>query len=134
MNSKKLLTTAAALFIAIAAIAALVPRNEAQQALPEAPEKPPHLRVSQGVMERNLTHKVDPTYPEEAKAAHIEGDVILGASVDREGKVSQLKFLSGHPLLVEPAMSAVKQWKYKPFLLNGQPVEVETTIKVQFQM
>jgi TonB family protein len=95
---------------------------------------PQKLRVSQGVMEGNLLHKVDPAYPVEARAARIQGDVILMVIISREGDVSHLEVISGHPLLAEAATKAVKQWKYKPYSLNGNPVEIESTIKVQFHM
>jgi TonB family protein len=95
---------------------------------------PQKLRVSQGVMESNLVHKVNPDYPEEARASRIQGDVILKVIISREGDVSHLEVISGHPLLAEAALNAVKQWKYKPYFLNGNPVEIESTILVRFHM
>jgi len=95
---------------------------------------PRKLRVSQGVSNSNLLEKVQPVYPLEARADHIQGDVILQVTISKEGKVTELKLISGPPVLVEAAMDAVRQWTFKPYTLNGQPVEVETTIKVQFQM
>jgi len=96
-----------------------------------APQK---LRVSQGVAEGNLLRKVEPQYPQMAKIAHIQGDVILAATISKNGTIENLHQVSGHPILVQAAMEAVKQWKYKPYLLNGEPVEVETTVKVSFKM
>jgi periplasmic protein TonB len=96
-----------------------------------APQK---LRVSQGVAEGNLLRKIEPQYPQMAKVAHIQGDVLLAATISKGGAIENLHQISGHPILVQAAMEAVKQWKYKPYLLNGEPVEVETTIKVSFKM
>ena len=98
------------------------------------PSPPRKLSVSQGVMAGNLVHKVDPDYPVEAKADHIQGDVILRATIDREGKIVELKSVQGDPLLVEAALKAVKQWKYKPFLLDGVPLEVESQVTVNFTL
>jgi periplasmic protein TonB len=96
-----------------------------------APQK---LRVSQGVAEGNLLRKIEPQYPQMAKVAHIQGDVILAATISKSGTIENLHQMSGHPILAQAAMEAVKQWRYKPYLLNGEPVEVETTIKVSFKM
>jgi TonB family protein len=96
--------------------------------------EPKKLRVSSGVADRMKIHDVQPEYPHAAKISHISGDVLLRALIDREGHISKLEALSGHPLLVESAIKAVKQWKYKPYVLNGKPVEVETMIKVQYYM
>jgi protein TonB len=95
---------------------------------------PQKLRVSQGVAEGNLTHRVEPQYPQMAKVAHIQGDVLLAATISKSGAIENLHAVSGHPILVQAAMEAVKQWKYKPYLLNGEAVEVETTVKVSFHM
>jgi TonB family protein len=101
---------------------------------PAQPQPPRKLRVSQGVMENNLVTQIDPIYPAKAREYRIQGHVIFRATIDREGNVSDLKTISGHPLLVEAAMEAVRQWKYKPLTLNNEPVEVETTIQVQFRL
>jgi protein TonB len=69
-----------------------------------------------------------------AKAARIQGDVVLKAIIDREGNIQDLQLMSGHPMLAPAAIEAVKQWRYRPYLLNGQPVEVETTITVIFTL
>src|SRR5262249_13118104 len=95
---------------------------------------PQKLRVSQGVMEGNLKNRVEPVYPQMAKIAHITGDVILQATISKTGAIENLRGVSGHPILIQAALDAVRQWKYKPYELNGEPVEVETTIKVQFHM
>ena len=76
--------------------------------------------------------RVQPVYPVLARQSGIQGVVVLHAIIDRDGRVSELRVISGHPLLVKAAIDAVNQWRYQPTLLNGQPVEVETTITVSF--
>jgi len=93
---------------------------------------PQLVRVSAGVMQELLDHKVDPEYPADAKEKHIEGAVVLNVDVDREGNVGRVELVSGHPMLAPAAMDAVLQWKYRPFVLNGEAVAVETTVQVQF--
>jgi periplasmic protein TonB len=95
---------------------------------------PQKLRVSSGVVEGLKIHDVTPTYPQMARIAHIQGDVILQATLSKNGTIENLRGVSGHPILIQAALDAVRQWKYKPYILNGEPVEVETTIKVQFHM
>jgi len=92
------------------------------------------VRVPQAVSNGLLVTKVQPRYPEDAKRARIQGQVVLGALIDKNGGVEELTLVSGHPMLAPAAIEAVKQWKYKPFLLNGQPVKVETQILVDFQL
>jgi periplasmic protein TonB len=95
---------------------------------------PQKLRVSMGVADGLKIHDVQPQYPQMAKVAHIQGDVILAATISKTGVIENLHTISGHPILAQAATEAVKQWKYKPYLLNGEPVEVETTVKVTFHM
>jgi protein TonB len=95
---------------------------------------PQKLRVSSGVAEGLKIHDVTPAYPQMARIAHIQGDVLLQATISKAGVIENLHGVQGHPILIQAAMDAVKQWKYKPYILNGEPVEVETTIKVQFHM
>jgi periplasmic protein TonB len=95
---------------------------------------PQRVRVSQGVTEGLLTRKVQPTYPPLAKTARIQGDVVLNAVISKNGAIENLRVMSGHPMLVTSALDAVKQWKYRPYILNGEPVEVETTITVKFTL
>ena len=92
------------------------------------------VRVSGGVVEGNLIHKVVPPYPPLAKTARIQGAVVLHAIISKQGNVENLNVMSGHPMLVQSALDAVKQWKYRPYILNGEPVEVETTITVNFNL
>jgi protein TonB len=101
--------------------------------VPEQP-KPQRVRVSQGITQGMLTHQVKPQYPPIAKQAHIQGPVVLKAVIGRDGKIENLQVVSGHPMLSQAALQAVKQWRYKPYYLNGQPTEVETTITVNFSL
>jgi protein TonB len=96
------------------------------------PVVPQRIRVSQGVTSGMAIHKVQPPYPILARSARIQGDVILSAVIDKEGKIMDLQLISGHPMLVPAAIAAVKEWRYRPYLLNGEPVEVDTTITVHF--
>jgi TonB family protein len=89
-------------------------------------------RVSSGVMATLLLHKVDPVYPEDAKAKGISGAVVLHAIIDQQGKIDKLSVISGPGPLRDAALSAVQQWTYKPYQLNGRPVSVETTVTVNF--
>ena len=92
------------------------------------------VRVSQGVIAGLLINRIEPTYPALAQQARIQGAVVLTAVIAKDGSVAHLQVLSGNPLLAPAAIAAVKQWRYKPFVLNGQPVEVETTITVTFHV
>jgi protein TonB len=98
------------------------------------PEPPPVTRLTVGgdVMTSKLIHRVQPVYPEIARRARIEGIVSLRGVITREGKIADLRVLSGHPLLVKAALDAVSQWVYSPTLLNQKPVEVEAPIEVRF--
>lgn len=98
------------------------------------PAQPSSIPVSSGVLEGLLYFKTTPAYPTIAKTARISGTVILAATISKEGTIVNLHVLSGHPMLTDAAMQAVKTWRYRPYLLNGQPVEVETTINVVFSM
>lgn len=95
---------------------------------------PAQVRISGAVAAGQIVSKVNPIYPPEAKAKGIEGTVRLHAIIGRDGTVQQLAAMSGPPELVPSAMDAVKQWVYKPYLLNGEPVEVETTITVNYAL
>lgn len=95
---------------------------------------PQKIRVSQGVSEGLLVHKVMPNYPPLAKQARIQGSVILQATIGKDGSIQNLHVLSGHPMLTQAAIDAVRQWRYKPYLLNGEAVEVETTVQVNFTL
>ena len=81
-----------------------------------------------------LIHRVEPVYPPIAKQTHTEGTVQLHAIIARDGSIASLEALSGHPLLIRAAREAVSQWRYRPTLLGGEPVEVETYITVIFRL
>lgn len=99
---------------------------------PEAPKGP--VRVGGNVRRPELVHKVEPTYPPLARQTRVQGDVIIDCVIDEQGNVTQARAVSGHPLLVQSALQAVKQWKFQPTMLNGKPVAVEMTVTVQFNM
>jgi len=99
-----------------------------------SPVRPGVVRVSRSVMERLVVTKVAPEYPPDAKEQKIQGVVVLSVIIDKEGNVSEIQLISGHPLLAPAAIEAVKQWKYRSYLLNGSPVEVETQIQVNFTL
>jgi protein TonB len=98
------------------------------------PATPQRIRISQGVTKGLLVHRVEPAYPTLAKSARVQGEVVLNAVIDANGQIQNLQLVSGHPMLVPAAIAAVRAWRYKPYLLNGQPVEVETTITVIFSL
>ena len=98
------------------------------------PGAPSRIRVGATVQQANLISQVPPVYPPLARQAKIEGVVRLSAIIDKEGRVANLQVVSGHPLLIPAALDAVKQWVYKPTLLNGQPVEVATQLDVNFTL
>jgi TonB family protein len=95
---------------------------------------PKRIKVSQGVTQGLLVRQVRPQYPSMAREMRVEGDVVLEAVIGKDGSVSDVRAISGPALLIPPALQAVRQWRYKPYLLNGEPVEVETQIKVQFRL
>ncbi|HEV2021920.1 MAG TPA: TonB family protein [Terriglobales bacterium] len=95
---------------------------------------PQRVRLSQGVTEGNLVNKVTPLYPDIAKRARIQGIVVLQAVISKQGAIENLRVVSGHPMLTQSALDAVRQWRYRPYLLNGEPVEVETQITVNFNL
>jgi len=84
------------------------------------------------MMEGNLILRVQPAYPLFARQVRVQGLVVLRAVISREGTIENLQVLSGHPMLVQAAVDAVRQWRYRPYVLNGEPVEVETEVKVNF--
>ena len=95
---------------------------------------PTRVRVSSGVSTGLLIRKVTPNYPPLARQARIQGQVVLQAEISKEGTIQNLQLISGHPMLAPAAIEAVKQWRYKPYLLNGEPVAVETQVVVNFSL
>jgi TonB family protein len=101
--------------------------------IPPAP-KLTRVRVGGNVAAANLVHQVSPVYPQSAKDQHIQGTVLLHAVIAHDGTIQTLEYVSGPPELRDSAMNAVKQWRYKSTLLNGQPVEVDTAIAVVYTL
>jgi TonB family protein len=101
-----------------------------------APSSQPEgsMSIPAGVMEGNLVYKVDPVYPPIAKTAHVQGIVVLHALISKTGDVENLKVVSGPPMLAGSAIDAVRQWKYTPYMLGAETLEVETTISVSFSL
>jgi len=97
----------------------------------EAPKK---VNISGGVMQGNLVAKTPPIYPPIAKAARVSGTVVLQATISKTGTIENLRVISGPAMLQPAALDAVKSWRYRPYLLNGDPVEVETTVNVIFTL
>ena len=99
------------------------------------PKASPHtVKISQGVSQGLITKKVTPVYPSQAQQMRLQGVVELMANISKEGNISDVKVLSGPPVLARAAVDAVKQWKYKPYFLNGEPVEVQTQVTINFQL
>lgn len=109
------------------------PASETTQA-DTSSQTPKRIRVGGSVASAMLIHQVAPVYPSTAKAAHISGTVMLHAIIGTDGTVQNLQFVSGPPLLMKSAMDAVQQWIYKPTLLKGEPVAVDTTISVVYTL
>jgi TonB family protein len=97
-----------------------------------AQERREPIRVVGNVLESKLVHKVDPVYPDAAKVARVPGIVILQVTVGVEGNVLEAQVLRGHPLLDQAALEAVRQWRYSPTMLNGEPVPVIATVSLRF--
>src|ERR1700691_1390172 len=95
---------------------------------------PQRVRVSQGVVSGLKVRDVKPVYPPLARQARIQGTVVLHAVISKDGSIEGLTLVSGHPMLAPAAIDAVKQWKYKQYLLNGEPVEVDTEVQVNFTL
>ena len=98
------------------------------------PQPPNRVRVAQGVVQGMVVHRVAPVYPPQAKLAHIQGVVVLAAVIGKDGKIKNLRVMSGPLALQDAAIGAVQQWRYRPYILLGEPVEVDTTITVTFTL
>lgn len=110
------------------------PPSPSAQEQPKQPLAPQRVRVSTGVAEQLLVKRVDPDYPKDLRKQRVQGMVVLNVRISTDGDVVDVKLVSGHPALAQLAIDAVKQWKYKPYLLNGQAVEVETQVVVNFTL
>jgi bla regulator protein blaR1 len=101
----------------------------------DSPESDKDVRVvEQSVTAGRLIHKVQPKYPKAARKAHVEGTVVLCAEIRKDGKVANLRALSGPKELIDPSIKAVQQWISRPYLIDGEPVDVETDIRVNFRL
>jgi protein TonB len=107
--------------------------SAAPTAVPKA-ATPTRVKVSQGVTQGLRIRMVQPVYPPLAKQARISGSVVLQAVIGKDGSIENLRAVSGHPMLIQSAIDAVRQWKYKPYFLNGEPVEVDTQVTVNFTL
>jgi periplasmic protein TonB len=101
---------------------------------PPKPKQTGPLRVGGSVQAARIINRVQPVYPPLARQTRINGTVRLHAIISKDGTIIQLEVISGHPLLQQAALDAVRQWRYQPTLLNGEPVEVDTTIDVIFTL
>jgi protein TonB len=120
-----------------------VPGGVANSVVTEIAREPPviaklpppvKMRVSSGVASGMLVHQVKPQYPPLAVQARVQGTVVLQAVIGKDGTIRELRLISGHPMLAPAAIEAVKQWRYRPYLLNGEPVEVDTQVNVNFTL
>jgi periplasmic protein TonB len=109
-------------------------RNLPVPATTPQPMPPKRIRVASRVVEANLVHDVPPQYPPEAGQARIEGTVVLMAVIATDGTVKDVRAESGLPILAHAAIDAVKQWRYKPYMVNGEPVEVDSRITINFTL
>jgi len=91
------------------------------------------VKVSQGVSQGLVIKRVQPKYPPAALATHASGEVQIEATVSKDGTVTNVKVLKGDPMLAHAAVEAVRQWRYKPYYLDGEPVEIQTQITVNFR-
>ena len=110
------------------------PRTAPVLAKAPAPTPVTRIRVASRVAEANLIHDVAPTYPPEAGRARVEGTVVLDAVIGKDGTVRDVRVKSGVPVLAQAATDAVKQWRYRPYLLNGEPIEVDSQITINFTL
>lgn len=86
------------------------------------------------MLQGSLVRRVDPVYPSLARSARVQGQVVLAAIISKAGTIQHLQVLSGHPMLVNAALEAVSHWRYRPYVLNGEVIEVETQITVNFKL
>ena len=98
------------------------------------PTPPPATRTfrTSNILEGSLIRRVQPIYPPLARTARIQGSVLLAAVISKDGTMQHVQAISGHPMLIQAAVAAVSQWRYRPYILNGEPIEVDTQITVNF--
>lgn len=117
-----------------AGINSAAPATPSVSVAPAAKPAPQRLNLSSGVTAGNLLAPIRPEYPTIAKMSHVEGTVVIDAIISRMGTIESIRVLSGPPMLQSAAKDAVRQARYRPFLLNGQPTEVQTTITINFRL
>lgn len=112
------------------------PKDGAAEAAPSNPDGagPQRVKIANGVTAGLLIRKVNPVYPEDARSAYIQGTVVLQAEISKTGDITDLELVDGPIELAGSAVAAVRQWKYKPYLLLGQPVAVDTQVQVNYQL
>jgi len=113
---------------------AKIVRPKPEPNTPPAKNTADRVQVPASELQSLLISEVQPIYPSLAQQAHVQGLVVLRAVIGKQGTVQSLQLVKGHPLLVNASMDAVKQWRYRPYYLNGRPVEVDTTINVNFSL
>ena len=135
MMMMKLALVTAVLVVSFAVVG-LHDRQKEQSSPPSPQEQqvPQRVRVSSGVAQKLRAKSVAPHYPKDAREQGIQGSVVLSVIISKDGDVRDVKLSSGHPALAQAAIDAVKQWRYKPYLLNGQAVEVDTQVQVNFTL
>jgi TonB family protein len=122
-------------FLSVTLVKGAVPKvEEVALGVPGCISAPSRVRVSQTFMQTLLLSRVEPLYPPEARTEHMEGIVVVRVTVDNGGNVYKVENVSGPPVLVPAAIEAVKQWKYQPYLLNGEAIEVESTVEISFAL
>ncbi len=135
---RTILRFAAVIALFLITSATLQAQDATQNATPPASQSAPpvskRIRVGGNVESAKLKFQPLPVYPQAAKTANISGTVILHVIIAKDGSVQTVQYISGHPLLMKAAMDAVKQWKYEPTTLNGEPLEVDTTVSVDFTL
>lgn len=122
------------LFVPALVFASPTPQDSGAAQSESTAKSGPRIRMGGNVMSAKILEKVPPVYPPLARQTRIQGTVRLHAIIGKDGSVKQLEVMSGHPLLVQSALDAVKKWQYEPVLLNGEPVEVDTTIDVIYAL
>lgn len=121
-----------ALAVALFLPASVIARPGSDHAAISAQNQASRIKIAGNVQQSSLIHRVDPQYPAEARANGVSGTVLLHVIIARDGSVKDVQVVSGSPSLTAAASDAVKLWMYKPTLLNGEPVEVDTTVTVNF--
>jgi periplasmic protein TonB len=109
-----------------------IPLSGTRPVMPAAIPKPTRAFRTSSMLQGSLIRRIDAVYPAPARSARVQGSVVLFATISISGTIENLRAISGQPLLVRAAINAVKQWRYRPYILNGEPIEVETEITVNF--